>query len=115
VTWSHFPARVDEAHGRARIELGGQEHLRFTGYALLKGRTFSTRQRMVAEHGHIWARAGAPVEMLAVEGGIAVVEVGTPSYLPRSLRVRGACGALAYEPEEPDHPPTKPRQSTRSW
>jgi hypothetical protein len=110
VTWSHFPARVD-AHGRARVELGGQEHIRWSGYALLKGRTFSTRQRMVAEHGHIWARAGAPVEMLAVEEGVAIVEVGTPFVSPKELRVRGACSALAYEPEEPEHPTPKPRQS----
>ncbi len=122
VTWSHFPARIDEAHGRARVELGGQEHIRFTGYALLRGRTFSAMQRLYAEglapserqEGHLWARAGAPVEMLAVEGGAIVAEVGTPFVSPKELIVRGACSAIVYEPEESKHPVAKARTSDES-
>jgi hypothetical protein len=114
VTWSHFPTRINGRHGRARVELGGQEHLRFTGYARLQGRTFSVRARMYAEPGHLWARAGAPVEMLAVDGGVAVARVRTSFVSPKELLIRGACKAVVYEPEEPQHAAIEARKDVEN-
>jgi hypothetical protein len=106
VVWSAFPS-MPEHGARARSALGGQEHVRFAGFAPLEGTTFSTTNRMVAAHGHLWARAGAPVEMMAASGGLATARVHSPFVAPESFVVVGRCDAMAYEPEEPKH--GKPR------
>jgi hypothetical protein len=99
VTWSQFPSAVRD--DRARVEIGGQQHIRYAGYASLLGRTFSLTTRFVAEPGHLWGRAGAPVEAIAYEDGLMVARVDTPFASPKILTVRGACGKMAYVPAEP--------------
>jgi hypothetical protein len=113
VVWTHFP-HLGERNGRARVALGGQKHVRFEGYASLEGRTFSTSKRMFAEPGHLWARAGAPIEMLAAEGDIAIARVETPFVAPKTLTLRGPCDVVAYVPEEPDHATPGERKSIGS-
>jgi hypothetical protein len=110
VTWSHFPSRSRDADGRARVELGGQRHLEFVGYASLEGRTFSATTRMFAEPAHLWARAGAPIEMLAARQGLAIARVRTSFTSPKELVVRGACSTVAYEPRASERPVEPSRQ-----
>jgi hypothetical protein len=100
VSWSHFPA-PSEAKGRAMAGLGGQKHIRFDGWASLHDRTFSAQKRLYAEPGRLWARVGAPIEMLGADGNVAVAHVETPFASPKRLLVRGACDTIAYEPEAP--------------
>jgi len=113
VTWSAFPSMPSDT-ARARVELGGQRHLRFTGWAPLAGRTFSTRRRMVTGHGHLWARAGAAIELLAASGGFATARVASPFVAPKSFVVTGRCDTLAYEPSEPEHASHHEPKSTHS-
>ncbi len=98
VTWSEFPsARSDD---RARVWLGGQNHIRYSGFSALHGRTFSIKKRFVAEANHLWARPGAPVEMMSFENGVAVARVATPFATPATLAVLGSCDGLAYAPDD---------------
>jgi hypothetical protein len=106
VTWSQLPL-LATADGRARVEIGGQQHVRYAGYAGLKGRTFSLKQRFAAEPGHLWARRGAPVEVVAFEHGVLTARVETPFAQPKTLAVRGSCGGIAYVPTEPEQPEEK--------
>lgn len=101
VTWSQFPAASQD--DRARIEIGGQQHIRYAGFAALTGRTFSLTKRFAAEPGHMWARAGAPVEMIAYENGTAIARASTDLVSPKTIAVRGACAAVAYVPDEPQN------------
>ena len=113
VAWSAFPT-MPMAGGRARVMLGGQKHVRFEGWAGLEGRTFSIKRRLFAEHGHLWARAGAPIEMLAALGGIATARVGTPFVAPKTFVVSGRCDEVVYEPDEPHHAAPKARETKES-
>ncbi len=110
VAWSQFPAASQD--DRARIEIGGQNHIRYTGFAALTGRTFSLTKRFAAEPGHMWARAGAPVEMIAYENGTAIARAFTELVSPKTIAVRGACSAVAYVPNEPEHTPDEDRIET---
>ncbi len=77
--------------------------MRFAGWSELRGRTFSAKRRMYAERGHLWARAGAPIRMAAVEDGVAIATVATPYASPRTLSVRGGCEAIAYDAAPPEN------------
>jgi len=108
VVWSHFPARADDGRTRARVDLGGQEHVRYSGYADLYGRTFTITTRMDSVAGHLWARAGAPADvMAATAGGDVYVRVPAPFEAPRTIVVKGNCGALLYDPDVPDTAPNE--------
>jgi hypothetical protein len=113
VTWSRFPA-IPQKDARAHVALGGQRHVRFGGWASLSGRTFSTARRMYAEPGHLWAHAGAPIEMMAAEGGVAIARVASPFVSPKTFLVRGACKGVVYEPEEPAHAKRPDRDAKES-
>lgn len=112
VAWNEFPGA--QSDDRARVEIGGQLHVRWAAYAALHGRIFSLTRRFAAEPNHLWARAGAPVEMIGYENGVAVARVETPFDAPKTLAVRGACNAIAYVPEEPDHEDPKSRDAIAS-
>ncbi len=102
VTWSRFP-QVGERNGRASVGFGGQQHIRFEGWASLGGRTFSAAKKMYAEPGHLWARAGAPIEMLGADADVAIARVETMFVAPKTLTLRGPCDSVVYVPQEPDH------------
>jgi hypothetical protein len=100
VVWSELPGTTHD--GLARIDLGGQEHVRYTGYTRLAGRRFSIKRRFASEPGHLWARAGAPVELVSFDGGVLEALVTTPFASPKTLTVRGSCDGVIYDPSEPD-------------
>lgn len=99
VAWSDLPSIAGD--DRARIEIGGQEHVKYTGYASLRGRTFSLKKRFVAEPDHVWSRAGAPAEIVAFEDGAIVARVATPFAAPKTIDVRGACEDVVYAADPP--------------
>jgi hypothetical protein len=99
VTW-HFPERAN--HGRARVGLGGQSHVRYEGYADLYGRTFTTTTRMDSVADHLWAHAGSPIDVMsATQGGEIFAQVATPFRAPRMLVVQGNCASVVYTPAFP--------------
>jgi hypothetical protein len=100
LVWSELPGTTHD--GVARIELGGHEHVRYTGYTHLAGRRFSIKRRFASEPGHLWARAGAPVELVSFDDGVLEALVTTPFASPKTLTVRGSCDGVVYEPSELD-------------
>lgn len=112
VTWSHFPTRADR--GRARVDLGGQAHVRWDrGWADLYGRTFTTKKLLVSVPGHLWARAGAPIEMMSAAGGTVFARVRTPFVAPKTIVVRGNCADVVYEPRlAPARAPSRAASAT---
>jgi hypothetical protein len=96
VTWWHFPQRA--GRGRARVGLGDEAHIRYEGWADLWGRTFTTKARMDAVTGHLWARAGAPIDLMSARSGSLFGSVPTPFRAPKSIVVEGNCADVVYEP-----------------
>lgn len=108
VSWSAFPAAPGR-DARARVELGGQRHVRFVGWTPLEGRLFTTERRMYARPHRVWARAGAPIAITSAVGGVATAVVRTPFSSPETFVVRGGCDAVAYESNPPEIVPREPR------
>ena len=105
VAW-RFPARADDGRTRARIEIGGQAHVRYAGFANLYGRTFTTKARMDSVTGHLWARAGSPIEMMSdAESGTIFARVATPFAAPKTIVVSGNCADVVYAPDLTSTPP----------
>lgn len=102
VTWSRFP-QAGEREARAGVMFGGQKRIRFEGWASLHGRTFSVAKPMYAEPGHLWARAGAPIEMLGADADVAIARVATPFVAPKTITLRGPCESVVYTPQAPEH------------
>jgi hypothetical protein len=103
LVWSELPG----TDGVARIDLGGQRHVRYAGYTHLAGRRFSITRRFASEPGHLWARAGAPVELVSFNRGVLEALVTTPFASPKTLTVRGSCDDVVYEPSDVGLDPSK--------
>lgn len=107
VVWTKFPLRADDGRTRARVEIGGQGHVRYAGFTNLYGRTFTTTKRMDSVRGHLWARATSPIEMMsATASGEIFARVSTPFEAPKTIVVRGNCADVVYAPELASRPPT---------
>lgn len=102
VTWMHFPER---GHGRARLSIGGQSHVRFEGFAETYGRTFTITRRMESVAGHLWAHAGSPVDVISADAnGDVFVHVETPFKAPKTIVAQGNCSDLVYQPTFHERP-----------
>ena len=89
--WSEFPAPTDGPDRRARIATHGKHTLRFKGWAPLRGRGFILARRVDIHPGHIWVRAGSPVEIDGeVDGRMHVVGYDEPFDAVTS------CDAIAW-------------------
>ena len=112
VIWSHFPLPASDARfPRAEVELRGLG-IRYRGWANLYGRTFTATRRLDAEHGHVWAHAGAPLDVMSSsDDGVVFARVATRFDAPSSIVVEGTCADVRYEP---DAPATRPARTSRS-
>ena len=112
VVWSRFPTPGSDMRApRPRVELAGQG-IRYGAWADLGGRTFTTTRKMESEHGHVFARAGAPVEIVSArDDGVVFVRVTTSFAAPSSVVVEGSCADLRYQPDAPAMPAPRPSRT----
>lgn len=114
VAWTEFPPpSADEKtrrSRRARVELGDQDLLRFTGWAALDQIAFQLRSRVDINPGHLWLRAGAPVEILGWQHGELHIAAHYLADARGPTRTRTRCDDLVYTnntaPTTPDDRPS---------
>ncbi len=97
IAWSELP-RYPGSNHRARVALGGQRLVRFTGWASLSGRGFQIRLRAFDRTGHLWATGGSRAEVLGAAGKEIVLRVATGFAEPSRLEVTTGCANVAYHP-----------------